>query len=62
MKRLFCAFCCIWLLCSCEYKIHENFIEVEKPQDSLYVSIDLNALTDGQTIFLNKETALNYSL
>ena len=62
MKRLLCAFCCIWLLCSCEYKIHENFIEVEKPQDSLYVSIDLNALTDGQTIFLNKETALNYSL
>ncbi len=62
MKRLLCAFCCIWLLCSCEYKIHENFIEVEKPQDSLYVSIDLNALTDGQTILLNKETALNYSL
>ena len=41
---------------------NENFVDIEKPQDSANASIDLNAVTDGQTILINKETELNYSL
>ena len=61
-SKLICYLCCICLLWSCEYKIHENFVDIEKPQDSANASIDLNAVTDGQTILINKETELNYSL
>lgn len=61
-SKLICYLCCICLLWSCEYKIHENFVDIEKPQDSVNASIDLNAVTDGQTILINKETELNYSL
>lgn len=62
MKRLFYLLGCICLLCSCEYQIHENYVEIEQPQDSIYMSVDLNALTDGKTILLNKEAVLHYSL
>lgn len=62
IKGLLYALACIALLCGCECRIHENFIEVEKPQDSVNASIDLNAVTDGQAILINKDTELNYSL
>ena len=58
---IYCV-CCLFLLAACEYKIHENFVEVEKPQDQINVSVDLNALTDGQALLINRSTNLNYSL
>lgn len=63
MKRAFIyLLCSLSLLTACDYPLHENFIEVAKPQDQLNVSIDLNAITNGQAILINRSTNLYYSL
>jgi len=44
----------IMLLSSCEYKIHENFIDLEKPSDEVMMGIELNVENEGETIVLQQ--------
>ena len=57
-SKLICYLCCICLLWSCEYKIHENFVDIEEPQDSANASIDLNAVTDGPVSVSPRQVAV----
>jgi len=62
MKKTICYLLALFLLISCEYQVHDNFIEVEKPAEGIEMAYDLNAITNGQAILINKGTSLNYSL
>lgn len=61
IKFIYCVYC-LFLLTACEYKIHENFVDIEKPQEEINVSVDLNTLHNGQAILINKTTRMDYSL
>jgi hypothetical protein len=53
LKRLkqmtYCLFGAL-LLNSCEYRIHENFVELEKPSAEVQMGIELNVDNDGEAI------------
>lgn len=52
----------IGLLTGCEAPIGENYIEIEKAPEEIPLSIDLNVLTNGEAILINKNTTIGYSL
>ncbi|MDH6533600.1 hypothetical protein D0T51_01205 [Parabacteroides sp. 52] len=40
----------VWLLSSCEYQIHENYVDLEKPSNPVEMGIVLNAENTGDTL------------
>lgn len=42
----------VWLLSSCEYQIHENYVDLEKPSDQVEMGIVLDAENTGETILV----------
>ncbi|MDR2970148.1 MAG: hypothetical protein LBV32_11190 [Tannerellaceae bacterium] len=66
LKRLkqmtYCLFGAL-LLNSCEYRIHENFVELEKPSAEVQMGIELNVDNDGETIVvMSRSGQIPYNL
>ncbi len=50
-KVLYCLFGLL-LLFGCEYEVHENYIELKKPADSVGMTIQLEAESSGDTLLI----------
>ncbi|MDR1981965.1 MAG: lactonase family protein [Tannerellaceae bacterium] len=61
MKQLI-PFMCVWLLWSCEYPVHDHFIEIEKPPQAVEMGVYLTADNDGERIVLPESSFVNYKL
>lgn len=63
MKRLLYCLLGVLLLGGCEYKVHENFVELEKPSGEVEMGIVLNVENNGETIVLeNRNAQVPYNL
>ncbi|MDR1880492.1 MAG: lactonase family protein [Tannerellaceae bacterium] len=61
MKQLI-PIICVWLLWSCEYPVHDHFIEIQKPAEAVEMAVYLTADNDGERIVLSESSTLKYNL
>jgi|GEM_PF-1885069 len=54
----------IFLLYSCEYKLHDNYINLEKPAETADIDVDiyLDVESDGKTIYLSDNNSIRFSI
>jgi hypothetical protein len=47
---------------SCEYKLHDNFVEIEKPDNEIAIGIQLDAESNGETLYLSESNNIRFDL
>ena len=52
----------LFLVSGCEYKLHDNFIELEPPSDDPGVEVFLNVESDGATLYIPEYSRVQFSL
>ncbi len=63
MKKVLCCLFVLLLLFGCEYEVHDNYIELEKPADEVAVVVELEAANDGESIYLDqRETTVRVNI
>jgi hypothetical protein len=64
IKRLGGFLFAIFLLFSCEYELHDNYINLEKPAEALDLDIDiyLDVESDGETIYFSENNNIRYNI
>ena len=64
IKRLGGFLFAIFLLFSCEYELHDNYINIEKPSEVLDLDIDiyLDVDSDGKTIYFSENNRIRYNI
>lgn len=62
MKKTSYYLLALFLLISCEYQVHDNFIEVEKPADEIEVGFEISADNAGEELIISETTVISYKL